>query len=121
MNEEIWKVVPGFERYEVSTFGNVRRICTGKILKNDWGGRHRLRYKTVRLYNSDGIRKHFLLHKLVYQVHVGLVPEGHQVDHIDRDNLNNVVSNLRCVSVYENQANKTIYIEKVEETFEEIW
>jgi hypothetical protein len=30
---EIYKIVEGYENYEVSTFGNVRNIKTNRILK----------------------------------------------------------------------------------------
>ena len=40
---------------------------------------------------------------------VGPRPEGYQVDHIDRDRVNNRLENLRYVTPSENQKNKVYY------------
>lgn len=32
--EEIWKVIDGYENYQVSNMGRVINITTGRILKN---------------------------------------------------------------------------------------
>ena len=105
-----WKIIPKYTKYEISDHGEVRSIETGKIKKHDWAGRDRLRYKSIHLIEDGKTyrtgKKHLLIHKLVYEVFKGEVPEDYQVDHIDRDNLNNQVQNLRAVPRKENQDNR---------------
>ncbi len=42
------------------------------------------------------------IHRLVYQVWVGEIPEGMSVDHIDNNKLNNHYSNLQLLSMEDN-------------------
>jgi hypothetical protein len=46
-----------------------------------------------------------LLHRVIYERHCGLIPAGMQVDHIDRDRLNNTPHNLRLVTPTQNRVN----------------
>lgn len=62
-------------------------------------------YKCVRLN-----RKTFQVHQLVAKAFIGECPEGKQVDHIDRNRLNNDVSNLRYVTPSENSRNRGVVI-----------
>lgn len=45
-------------------------------------------------------------HRIVYELTYGPIPKGFQVDHIDRDSLNNNPSNLRLASPSDNQCNR---------------
>lgn len=45
-----------------------------------------------------------LAHRLVHHVHIGEIPSGHEVDHIDGNTQNNDVSNLEAVAPAENKA-----------------
>lgn len=40
-----------------------------------------------------------------YEMHFGKIAEGLQIDHINRDRSDNLLSNLRAVSSYDNVAN----------------
>ena len=98
--KETWKVINGFPNYEVSTYGNVRNVKTGKILKpfvrNNFG------YLAVHLFNNK--KSQFLfVHVLVSKAFIpdtGHNPDGtlmvghHQVNHKDQNKKNNNVLNL---------------------------
>lgn len=91
MTEEIWKWIDGYEdKYEVSTFGNVKSHLTNRLVStyNNLSG-----YKVVRLHN-DGTMKRYLLHRLVAITFIPTVEGKPEVNHIDRDKLNNHISNL---------------------------
>ena len=87
-----------FEEYEVSNLGNVRRKLKngnyrevkGSILKNGGGYRY---FQT----NRENKRTNYLFHHLVAKAFLGERPEGKVIDHIDRNSLNNNVSNLRYI------------------------
>lgn len=44
----------------------------------------------------------FILHRVIYESFVGLIPEGMTIDHIDGDKLNNNVRNLQLLTPEEN-------------------
>ena len=96
MFAEEWKDIQDYENYEVSTLGNVRNKKTGRILKSyDKGG-----YAVISL--SKTIKKIFQVHRLVCQAFI-LNPENKsQVNHIDKNGLNNNVKNLEWNSHQEN-------------------
>lgn len=48
------------------------------------------------------------LHRIIAHFHYGGLPEGYQVDHIDRNPLNNTTANLRLVTPYINMMNREI-------------
>lgn len=101
MQEEIWKEIVGFENYEVSNFGRIRRKATGKFLTysvSNWG------YCRVNAYNN-GVKKHISVHRAVAQAFIpNNDPERIQVNHIDCDKTNNCVTNLEWVTPVENMA-----------------
>jgi hypothetical protein len=102
---EIYKLIEGYENYEVSTFGNVRSINTDRILKprTDKDG-----YLIVGLY-KDKIRKLFRIHRLVGIAFIENSNNKACIDHIDRNKVNNNSLNLRWASQSENNKNKSIY------------
>jgi hypothetical protein len=58
-------------------------------------------YKQFHQY-KDGKRLGVYVHRFVYEYHMGLVPEGLVVDHIDGNKLNNSLDNLQLLSVSDN-------------------
>jgi hypothetical protein len=62
---------------------------------------------------EDGYRrvcvsgKYHYIHKIVYFLNFGEIPDGYVVDHIDRNKLNNNLDNLRLATKRQNQFNKT--------------
>jgi len=96
MFAEEYKDISDYENYEVSNMGNVRNKNTGRILKSyNKGG-----YAVVGLSKTTG--KIFQVHRLVCQSFI-LNPENKsQVNHIDKNGLNNMVTNLEWNTHQEN-------------------
>ena len=59
----------------------------------------------VRDDYSSGKRKGILMHRLIYELHFGSIPEGILIDHIDRNPLNNRLENLRLATKQQNAQN----------------
>lgn len=124
--EEIWKQVKGYEGYyEVSTFGNVKRICSFR--KNGASGYiqpEKLLKKTFRSLDFNvytcvhlsilGKSKVINIHRLVAEAFIENKYNLPQVNHIDGDKSNNYVSNLEWCTAKENSihAVKVIKIKK---------
>ncbi len=94
MKTEIWKTVPDYNRYEVSTWGRVRNAGTGFVLNPplSTGGR-----RFVRLYPDDKTQRvyNYYIHKMVIETFLGPSPaEGLEVGHLDSDFENNHLTNL---------------------------
>lgn len=100
MNEE-WKVALGYPDYKVSNLG---RVCnkTGKILKPaKCGGADGRSYYTVKL-SKNGECKNVRVHRLVANAFIPNPDNKMEVNHIDGDRFNNVVSNLEWSTRSEN-------------------
>jgi len=98
-DKEVWiKII---EDYEISNYGNCRKkdkIINGSIQNKG--------YKYFQL-QRNGKRINYFFHHLVAQAFLGERPTGLVIDHIDRNRLNNNVTNLRYVSQKENTNNRT--------------
>lgn len=98
MTEKIWKTIEGWDRYEVSTDGEIRNKKNGKMRKPVKMNNGYLGIELTR--NEDGkcVRKMFLLHRIVAMTFLEN-PEGYrEVNHIDEDKYNNKVENLEWCS-----------------------
>lgn len=97
---EIWKPVLNYEGlYEVSNFGRVKSLISGKILKLT---KQRNGYLQVGLC-KDRKQKKFLVHRLVYMAFNGEIPAGLEVNHInDKDKTDNRLCNLNLMTHKEN-------------------
>ncbi len=101
-NREYFRAVSVFTNYEVSSVGRIRNSKTGRILKL------RTRkdgYLDVCL-SKNGTTKRFLVHRLVAEAFFENPAGKRTVDHIDSDQKNNCLSNLRFATHSENSMNK---------------
>lgn len=103
---EIWLPVVGYEdHYEVSSFGNVRRLARGR---STYPGRP---VKQWRIWKGGhlgvslckhGVQKTHPVHRLVIRAWIGPGEWGIQAHHIDANCLNNRPDNLTYVSALDN-------------------
>lgn len=71
------------------------------------GGRYSGSVKSDGKYRDvvvDG--KHYLAHRIIWEMHYGDIPDGAVIDHIDGNGLNNRLDNLRLVTKSGNQRNR---------------
>lgn len=111
--DKIWKPIQGYESiYKISNYGEVLALPSkgsGKIsdfllLKSFDNGRG---YRAITLVNNR-VRRNFYLHRLV-AIHFIDNPFNHnQVNHIDGNKTNNIVSNLEWCSRKANMQHASI-------------
>ena len=104
-----------FEDYEISNFGNLRRKLNNGEYKNIKGSIMNKGYRYIQLIRN-GKRKNLLFHHLVACIFIGERPEKFDIDHIDRNKLNNNVLNLRYISHKDNCKNTDRYIDLIPES-----
>lgn len=96
---EIWKDIYGYEGiYQVSNFGQVRRLCKNdnRIIKQEINRG----YKRVCL-SYKNVKKHFLVHRLVAFAFIPNPNNYPIINHKDENKLNNNVDNLEwCTHQY---------------------
>jgi hypothetical protein len=100
---EVWKIIPGLDCYEVSSNGHFRRIGTERpvaVTVSPHNG-----YGYVRLGRGQNW-KNYRAHRLVLLAHVGPPGEGLVARHLDGNKSNNTLSNLVWGSQAENIADK---------------
>ena len=105
--EEVWKTHPVYTKYEVSTFGNVRRKDNQYLMTTNISGRGYLSvHLRAGIINKNGNGKHCRIHKLVAETFLGEAPgPEYECDHLDRNRRNNYYKNLRWATHAENMAN----------------
>lgn len=96
---EEWLPIPGYDKYEVSSFGRVKSVSRGKpkILTP-----HSNRGYLQVFLCKDGAQKSFRIHRLVAQAFIPNLEKKPQINHKDGHPLNNHVSNLEWVTAREN-------------------
>ena len=98
---EEWRNINGYENYEVSSFGRIRNKNTGRVLKaaNNGG------YYSVGL--SKGKTKSFSVHQLVAKSFIPNPENKTQVNHKDKNGLNNNINNLEWNTNKENSIHRS--------------
>ena len=109
--EEIWKDIEGYEGlYQVSNLGRVRSLDRKSRNRN---GEILLKGKVLKCYTSshgyptatlskNGIRKKIAVHILVGKAFIPNNENKPEINHIDGNKSNNVVTNLEWVTYSEN-------------------
>lgn len=107
MMNEIWKDIIGYEGlYQISNLGRVKSLGNSKsrkekILKLTKKRVKKSTYYTVNLH-KNGVVENFRVNRLVAQAFIPNPYNLSDVNHIDEDTLNNVVSNLEWLSHKDN-------------------
>ena len=104
LNVEVFRSIDGYKSYAISTFGRVKNVKTGKILKarNDKYG-----YLRVNLYEYRVMKTH-KIHRLVANAFIDNPNNKQCVDHKNNDKTNNHINNLRFATSNENQHNRKL-------------
>lgn len=121
--EEIWKNIKDYEGlYQVSNFGNVRRIGNYKNQYSEWKSFKKLKLSNRKGYlyavlYKNGISTHFLVHRLVAETFINNCDNSNEVNHLDGNKQNNNINNLEWCShsknilhAYKTGLHKTNYI-----------
>lgn len=102
--EEIWRDIEGYEGlYQVSDLGRVKSLYTNRILK---GSKDAKGYLIVKLCKNS-IKSNKTIHRLVAQAFIPNPENKPQVNHIDENKTNNMVSNLNWMTSKENNNHGT--------------
>ena len=102
-NREIWKRIDGYANYEVSNFGRVCNATTERMLKANLGSSG---YLAVSLSKKEKAKTHNI-HKLVAHEWLDNPDNKRCVDHMDGNQNNNHIENLRWATHSENSQNQT--------------
>ncbi len=91
MNIEQWRLISGYDNYEISSHGRVRNNKTNQMMK--------LKVETngyIRIgLSKDSKQKFHRIHRLVGFAFLDKKDEDKEVDHIDHNRSNNMLDNLR--------------------------
>ena len=98
--QEIWKDINGYNgRYQISNMGRLKSFAqdgiNGKIKS---GNKTHKGYLSTLLYDDDGNKHWYPIHRLVASVFIPNPDNLPQVNHKDEDKTNNAVSNLEWCS-----------------------
>jgi len=98
---EEWRVISEYQNYEVSNLGNIRNCKTNKILKQSAKGG----YNNISLVNEND-KKCFKAHRLDALDFIENPENKSDVNHKDKNKLNNHLSNLEWMTRKENNIHR---------------
>ncbi len=97
MNEEIWKLIKGFDGYQISNYGRVRNVNTGKILKPQTRPDG---YISIYI-GKRGSQKNRKLHRIIAEAFIPNPNNYPEVNHKNEDKSDNRIENLEwCTREY---------------------
>ena len=99
--EEIWRPINNFPNYNVSNLGNIKNIITNKPLKILC----KEGYGSVSLKHNE-LKKTLKVHRLVALAFIENSENKSDVNHKDKNKLNNHVSNLEWMTRKENNIHR---------------
>lgn len=101
MEEEVWKLIPGYTNYEASTRGRIRNNRNGYILNPsvNFSG-----YLEVNISKQKAKQKVELVHRMITQTFLPNPENKRTVNHKDHNRTNNNLSNLEW-STHSEQSN----------------
>lgn len=103
IENEIWKTIEEFPIYEVSNLGRIKNTSSGRILSPTI----KAGYYHVSLTNSN-YKKNCKVHRLVAITFISNAENKSEVNHKDKDKLNNKLDNLEWMTRKENCLHKSI-------------
>ena len=109
MNNDLeFRKIPSLKfLYEVNCDGTIFRNARSKrCLKCQKQAHNSKTEYWVAIVKIDGKARKVFIHKVVAECWLGAKPEGYEVDHIDRNSLNNHWTNLRYVTRSEQMLNR---------------
>jgi hypothetical protein len=99
--DETWKTITDYPNYNISNYGNVKNIITNKPLRaSEKGG-----YKCISL-KQNGNHKSFKIHRLVALAFIDNPENKSDVNHKDKNKVNNMVFNLEWMTRKENNIHR---------------
>lgn len=113
--QEEWRIVPGtFDMYEASNLGRIRSWCV--VGATIYSG---CRLDIPRIVEPQKLpdgrqiiqvnRENCYIHHLVLEAFVGPRPKGFDTRHLDGDNTNNRLGNIKYGTKKENAADKVLH------------
>ena len=107
MTQEEWRPIPGFPRYEVSSWGRIRSSCWGRLhlLKLVMTGHKGQQYYAVSLCLGPLVKR-MRVHTAVLRAFRGFALLGQEARHLDGNRLNNNIDNLVWGSPASNAADQ---------------
>jgi hypothetical protein len=68
------------------------------VIKTEFGKAYISSKGYYMIYSNELNNKGKLLHRLVYEKFIGIIPDNYDIHHIDGNRLNNEIYNLQCLS-----------------------
>ena len=81
------------------TTNNIMNIINSNILKQN---NNNSGYLTIHL-SQDHKHKSFMAHRFIWECCNTIIPEGYEIDHINKIKTDNTIDNLRCITMQENR------------------
>lgn len=97
---EIFKDIPGYEgKYQITSWGRVYNVDRGSFITPE---HHHKGYLRVDLFDRNGKRTHYKVHRLVGMAFIPNPENKPQINHKDGNKENNSFTNLEWVTNDEN-------------------